>query len=87
MKTDTFGAPNIKHPFSEYTLSDAVALAKQTADMRGDPALTDLIDARNVIQQAVKRADHHWITGYTALDVLDAAIDGRDLNSSSRLIG
>jgi hypothetical protein len=32
-----------------------------------------------------KRASHLWCTGMAALDVLDAAIDGRDLRQSCRL--
>ena len=85
-RSATFGAVDIKHPFAQYTLSQAVALAKQTAMLRDDPAVTSLSEAREAIQGAVKRSDHHWITGYAALDVLDAAIDGRDLSKDCRLI-
>ncbi|BDT74117.1 hypothetical protein os4_36700 (plasmid) [Comamonadaceae bacterium OS-4] len=85
--TDTFGNADIKHPFANYKLSDAVLLARHTAHLRNCKPLHSLVDAREVIQTAASSAGHLWITGNCALDVLDAAIDGKDLQIRNRLIG
>lgn len=84
---DTFGSPEIKHPYAEYKLSDAVLLARHTANLRNCKPVHSLIDAREVIKEASARSQHLWITGNCALDVLDAAIDGKDLSLRSRLLG
>lgn len=77
---------DLTHPYSDYTLKQAVELAQATAK---DAKLEDpksLPQVRRIISDMMKRADHHWITGMVALDVLDAAIDGRDLKKSCRIV-
>lgn len=75
---------DICHPFVQYALSDAVKLAEGHAALCLEPAPQTLEEVREVIQGMVKNADHLWLTGNAALDVLDAAIDGRDLQSDAR---
>lgn len=84
----TFGYPDIRHPHTEYSLAKAVSLAKGIMSI-SDPASTgpgSLGEARSVIEESASRKDHVWITGMAALDVLDAAIDGRDLAAGNRLV-
>lgn len=50
-----------------------------------EPEPKNLIEVRETIEDMAKRASHLWCTGMAALDVLDAAIDGRDLRQSCRL--
>lgn len=84
--TLTFGQPDIKHPYKEYRLSDAVQLAVSLASLRRQAPVTSLQLAREVVQDELSVAACSWITGYVAMDVLDAAIDGRDLHNDSRLL-
>lgn len=49
------------------------------------PPPASLEEARDVVKLMMSTACHAWITGMAALDVLDAAIDGRDLAESCRL--
>lgn len=84
--TLTFGQPDIKHPYKEYRLSDAVQLAVNLASLRRHDPVTSLRLAREVVQDELSVVAFSWITGYVAMDVLDAAIDGRDLHNNSRLL-
>lgn len=89
MQTNTIelsNAANIGHPFAEYTLADAVRLANDNRSLNMLPPVGSLSEAREVIQSMHKRAGCNWITGMAALDVLDAAIENRDLKQSCRLI-
>lgn len=87
MNESTLVQQEIKHPYADYKLSNAVALAKQLDSSAFDAPTASLVDARDVIAHVVAQIQHQWITGYCALDVLDAAIDGRDLTTNCRLIG
>lgn len=78
--------PEIKHPYADYTLTDALHLATGHRNLCLKPAPTTLEEAREVVKEMDDRSGFNWITGKTALDVLDAAIDGRDLTQSSRMI-
>lgn len=82
---DTFGHPEVKHPYSPYSLSDAVKLARGIASIR-EETVSSLVEARTLIQRSAENSGHNWITGAVALDVLDAAIDGRDLLEDNRII-
>lgn len=82
---ETFGSPNITHPYSKYSLAEAVALAKNSASLNDEP-IESLGTARTEIKRVMSACGHNWITGHVALDVLDAAIDGRDLLNDCRLI-
>lgn len=77
--------PDLSHPFAEYTLKDAVRLAISHSQLISQPAPSSLEDVRKVIQQMWETANHLWTTGMAALDVLDAACDGRNLKHSCRL--
>jgi len=72
--------PDVRHPFCNYTLADAVRLATVQANIVGNDAPTTLEEARECIQSMADRVDHVWITGAVALDVLDAAIQGAAFN-------
>ncbi|MCC8345301.1 hypothetical protein LNN35_21295 [Pseudomonas stutzeri] len=77
--------PVIRHPYADYGLDEAVRLAVATKRIRMEPEPKNLIEVRETIEDMAKRASHLWCTGMAALDVLDAAIDGRDLRQSCRL--
>ncbi|MEX6780477.1 hypothetical protein [Pseudomonas aeruginosa] len=77
---------NVRHPFADYSLSDAVKLADSNRSLNLLPPVESLAEAREVVQGMSSRAGGTWITGMAALDVLDAAIENRDLRVSCRLI-
>ncbi len=77
---------NVRHPFADYSLSDAVALANNNRNLNLMPPIESLAEAREVVQAMSSRSSGTWITGMAALDVLDAAIENRDLRASCRLI-
>ena len=82
---ETFGHENLKHPFEDYCLADAVRLANAEQSLCLKPNVTSLVQAREVVKAMFKSFSHTWITGFCALDVLDAAIDGRDLKTDNRI--
>ncbi|HBO2935084.1 TPA: hypothetical protein L4R50_000078 [Pseudomonas aeruginosa] len=89
MQTNTLdlgGGTNIQHPFADYTLTDAVRLANNNRSLNLLPPVQTLSEARDVVQHMATHAGFTWITGMVALDVLDAAIENRDLRASCRLI-
>lgn len=83
---DTFGHENIRHPFSEYTLAKAVALARNIASISGE-SVTSLVEARAIVDRTNRKGGHNWITGSVALDLFDAAIDGFNITIGTRMIG
>lgn len=83
---DMSNVANIHHPFADYTLADAVKLANNNRNLNLLPPVESLSEAREVVQAMVNRAGFLWITGMAALDVLDAAIENRELDESCRLI-
>lgn len=82
---ETFGHPNLNHPYTKYSLGEAVALTKGSASFNDTP-IESLAAARAEIQRVMKATRHTWLTGLATLDVLDAAIDGRDLLADCRLV-
>lgn len=83
--TTVFGKPNVRHPYDSYCLADAIRLANAGRALNCEPPVTSLEQAREIVRSMASSARHTWITGYCALDVLDAAIDGRDLRIDNRL--
>lgn len=83
---DLSGVTNVRHPFADYTLTDAVRLANNNRSLNLLPPVQSLGEAREVVQHMASHAGFTWITGMVALDVLDAAIENRDLRASCRLI-
>ena len=83
---ETFGHDNLKHPYEDYCLADAVRLANAEQSLGFKPKVTSLVQAREIVNAMFKTMAHNWITGYCALDVLDAAIDGRDLMTDNRIV-
>jgi len=77
--------PLINHPYADFSLLDAVNLAVSHRKLCQQPAPTSLKEARETIQEMWASASHLWTTGMAALDVLDAACDGRNLRESCRL--
>lgn len=89
MQTNTIdlsGGANVLHPFADYSLTDAVRLANNNRSLNLLPPVQTLSEAREVVQDMANHAGFTWITGMVALDVLDAAIENRDLRASCRLI-
>lgn len=76
--------PEVKHPFTQYSLADAVSLAVGNAQTFFHPVPVTLEQVREHIQGMMDRSGHNWLTGYAALDVLDAAIDGKNLEEDCR---
>lgn len=69
---------NIAHPYAEFTLAEAIQLAKNYQSLHGEPEPISLADVRAVISDMAKSIEHLWVNGMVALDLLDAAIDGKD---------
>lgn len=78
--------PDIRHPYADYSIAEAVQLAITHRDLCLLPKPTTLQEAREVVRSMAVRAPFNWLTGLAALDLLDAAIDGRDLTRDCRLL-
>lgn len=85
MSDTILGHANLKHPFADHSLADAVKIANNIKSLSLQRPVATLAEAREVIREAAKSAGHVWITGSCALDVLDAAIDGKDLSQRNRI--
>ena len=63
----------MKHPFTNYTTEDALALARQCKfgplPKKKDPTPT-VDEAIAIIEHAPAMRAHNWLTGKIALDVL-----------------
>ena len=81
----SFEVPEFAHPYTNYTVADAVDLVESTTRLFGGDMPKSLQDVRTRIVGMLQRCKHQWITGYAALDVLDAVIDGHDLRQYCRL--
>jgi hypothetical protein len=81
IEPDTFGHAEVSHPYSAYKLSEAVKMARGF-----DEEVNSLVEARTLITDTARKCGFTWITGAVALDVLDAAIDGRDLLKDCRIM-
>ena len=77
----------LQHPHAQFTVRDAVELAQGACAEDQKPRPRTLREVRAAIQVRSDGLPHIWLQGMAALDVLDAAIDGRDLAESSRLRG
>lgn len=82
---DLKSLPDVRHPHMIYTLEDAVMLAVENARTFQRPVPSTLSEVRDCIRDMQSRMDHQWLTGYAALDVLDAALDGRNIAKEGRL--
>lgn len=78
---------SLQHPHAQFTVRDAVELALEASQEDQKPRPRTLRQVRDTIQVKCDALPHIWLKGMAALDVLDAAIDGRDLAESSRLRG
>lgn len=87
-KTDfqvqSVGLADVRHPYTKYSLSDAVELAVSSAKVFERPIPKTLEQVREHIKGMADRSGHNWLTGAAALDVLDAAIDDKDLSAGCR---
>lgn len=83
MNLDSFTPPEVKHPFTDYTLAEAVKLAVGHAEAFFHKRPETLVEVRAYIQGMTDRVNHNWLTGAAALDVLDAAIDGVELSGKT----
>ena len=79
------GRQDLGHPHFNYKLSDAIQLARNVSDLRLQSAPQSLQEVRALVADLVGNSGFNWITGQAALDLLDAAIDGRNLLNDSRL--
>lgn len=78
---------SLQHPHAQFTVRNAIELAVKASEEEQKPQPRTLRQVRDAIQARCDGLPHIWLTGMAALDVLDAAIDGRDLAESSRLRG
>ena len=66
----------MKHPFHDYTLDDALALARSIKYgplmMPSDPT-PEIPEAIEIIKKALRASTFNWITGRVALEVLRGA--------------
>lgn len=81
---DVNNLPLVKHPYTQYTLADAVSLAVENAKTFDRKVPQNLEEVREYIKDMASRSGHNWMTGAAALDVLDAAIDGKNLREDCR---
>ena len=81
---DLSGSANVRHPFADYSLTDAVRLANNNRNLNLLPPVQTLSETREVVQDMANHAGFTWITGM--VDVLDSVIENRDLRTSCRLI-
>lgn len=77
---------NVHHPFADFSLSDAVKLANSNRSLNLLPPVESLTEVQEEVRGMYGRSGGTWITGMAALDVLDAAIENRNLRESCRLI-
>lgn len=66
----------MKHPFHDYTLDDALALARSIKYgplmMPSDPT-PEILEAIELIRRELSTCGFNWITGQVALEVLRSA--------------
>lgn len=78
---------DVRHPYTDYRLKEAIDLAQQHARTFDNPVPETMEEVRVYIKEMASHAGHIWITGMAALDLLDMAIDGRDLLAGNRILG
>ena len=88
MRTDAItieNHPAIVHPYRTLTLEEALRIVRSIADLWLVSPPATLEAARQRLTEMVNRTPHMWITGLSALDLLDAVIDGRALHRDCRV--
>ena len=68
--------PERQHPYSDFSLLDAVLIAVNAADLSERPLPASLTEVREILCDLNNRAHFNWITGSYALDLLNAELDG-----------
>ena len=66
----------IKHPYHDYTLGDALALARSIKFgplMKPSDPFPEIPEAIGIIRKALRVSTFNWITGRVALEVLRSA--------------
>jgi len=66
----------MKHPFYDYTLADALSLArtvKYAPFLNSTDPEPDIPEAIEIMRKAIKASTFNWITGRVALEVLRSA--------------
>lgn len=66
----------IRHPYHDYTLDDALALArsiKYGPFVKPDDPVPEIPEAIGIVGKALKASTFNWITGQVALQVLRSA--------------
>lgn len=76
--------PDVQHPYVDYSLKNAVSLARTNAQTFERKVPETLEEVREYIDEMAARSGFNWLTGAAALDVLDVAIDGKDLSKGCR---
>ena len=74
----------MKHPYHDYTLDDALELArsiKYGPIMKPSDPVPDIPEAIEVIKRSLKTCGFNWITGQVALELLRSA-NGEEVNWS-----
>ena len=76
--------PDVRHPYIEYSLSEAVNLVDNERRYAGLPKAANLGEVRDTLGLMLHTSGFMWITGMAAMDLVDAAL-GRDLRGNSRI--
>jgi len=76
---------NITHPHAKFSLHEAIRFVTEHQKAFFKPAPTSLEDMRSIVREMASNAGV-WETGMIILDLLDAAIDGVDLTTKSRMV-
>jgi len=66
----------MKHPYHDYTLDDALELARSIKYgplMKPSDPVPDIPEAIEVVMRALKTCGFNWITGQVALELLRSA--------------
>lgn len=65
----------VKHPYHDYTIADALALARQIKHGMPMPSDSppDIPEAIEIVRRSLRTCGFNWITGQVALQVLRSA--------------
>ncbi len=69
---------NIKHPHSSVDLEHAIRIAQNKVPM-GEPTLKTLQEVRDMLQAQLDNYDFVWLTGESAIELVDAAIQNKPI--------
>jgi hypothetical protein len=77
---------NIKHPYTELTLYEAIDLVYRNQQLTHTPLSITLIECRSYLSNLLNMYERFHFKEQAALDLFNASIDGIDLLTESTLI-